>query len=338
MSRREKTILAVSWLILVLIFLHGTIGGRWLALSPFRSKVCIRLDDVQDHWMWEGQVLLMDYCISKRVGMTLGVVSGTIGDDPRIVDRVQYGVNLGLFEVALHGWRNENYSRMDYAQQLDLIQRGKGRLENIFPGTTIVTFIPPTMEFNNDTIRACEDAGFRFISANIRNYSPESDSSVRQFPETVETAEYDARSEGSAWIPHSAASIIESIKNSLEEYSYAVVTIHAQQLYEWIGNSPVGVNGDLFSNIARVVDWIAENLSPTQIRRLGDTSLFGIGIPPILYSAVGLVVAGIAVFFYRRRRTDPRLASRSVSATTMPKSGIRSEYDAIALSQWLGAA
>ena len=163
MSARERIVLAISWSLIIIVFLFSVVGGRWSPFSLFRVKVSIRLDDVQDHWMWQGQALLMDYCISQRVGMTLGVVSGIIGEDQRVIDRIEYGVNLGIFEVALHGWMNENFSRMDYPHQLDLIQKGKHKLENVFPDTTVVTFIPPMNEFNNNTLKACKDAGLAFV-------------------------------------------------------------------------------------------------------------------------------------------------------------------------------
>lgn len=297
----EKALVAVSWFIIIIVFFYGAFGWRWLTLNPFRGKVCIRLDDVQDSWMWEGQTLLMDYFISKKAGMTLGVVSGMIGDDQRLLDRIQHGVNLGLFEVALHGWNNENMSKMDYQQQLDLLQRGRDRLGDIFQGTTIVTLIPPMNEFNDDTLSACEDSGFGFISASILTYSAGSESTVKQFHETVETADYRSGFEGSAWMPYSAERIIESIKDSLDKYSFAVVTIHPQQFYNWVDDSPVGLNAELFNDFMKVLDWIRENMSPMQIQQLDDSSPFEVSNPAVYY-AVGLLILGPVVLLYRRKR------------------------------------
>ncbi|UCD72773.1 MAG: polysaccharide deacetylase family protein [Candidatus Bathyarchaeota archaeon] len=303
MSAREKIILAISWSLIVIVFLFSVVGGRWSPFGLFRGKVCIRLDDVQDHWMWQGQILLMDYCISQRVGMTIGIVSGIIGEDQRVTDRIEYGVNLGIFEIALHGWLNENYSRMDYPQQLDLIQRGKNKLENVFPDTTVVTFIPPMNEFNDDTLRACKEAGIQFISGTAIPQFPKSEGTLKHFPETVQTADYYSGGIGSNWIPFSSERIIEDIEDSLEKYSFAVVTLHPQQFYTWIDGSPEVIDTELFNDLVRVIDWIKNNTSPVLIRQLGSPSRFGVDSRTVVYITVGLLLIAGTVIIYRRKKS-----------------------------------
>lgn len=235
--------------------------------------------------------------------MTLGVVSGRIGEDQRVADRIEYGVNLGIFEIALHGWLNENYSRMDYPQQLDLIRRGKNKLESVFPDTTVVTFVPPMNEFNNDTLRACKEAGIQIISSTSIHQFPRSEGTLKHFPETVQTADYYRSGTGSNWIPFSSEKIIEDIKDSLEKYSFAVVTLHPQQFYTWIDGSPKVVNTELFSDLVRVIDWIKNNTSPVLIRQLGSPSRFGVDSMTIIYFTVGLLLIVGTVMIYRRRRS-----------------------------------
>lgn len=236
--------------------------------------------------------------------MTLGVVSGLIGEDQRVTNRIEYGVNLGIFEVALHGWLNENFSRMDYPHQLDLIQRGKNKLESVFPDTTVVTFIPPMNEFNNNTLKACKDAGIQFISGTVLPHFPESGNTLKHFPETVQTADYYSSGTGSNWTPFSSEGIIESIKDSLEKYSFAVVTLHPQQFYTWADGSPEVIDTELFNDLVRVIDWIKNNSSPVQIRQLDNPSRFGIESNTVIYFTVGLLLIAGTVIIYRRRKTN----------------------------------
>ena len=236
--------------------------------------------------------------------MTLGVVSGLIGEDQRVTDRIEYGINLGIFEIALHGWLNENYSRMDYSQQMDLIQRGKNKLENVFSDTTVVTFIPPMNEFNNDTLRACKEVGIQYISATAIPHFPKSNGTLKHFPETVQTADYYSSGTGSNWIPFSSERIIEDIKDSIEKYSFAVVTLHPQQFYTWIDGSPEVIDTELFKELVEVIDWIKNNTSPVLIQQLGSPSRFGIDNITIVYITVGFLLTAGTAIIYRRRKVS----------------------------------
>jgi peptidoglycan/xylan/chitin deacetylase (PgdA/CDA1 family) len=55
------------------------------------------------------------------------------GNDPSIVNRVSEGYKNGLFELALHGWDQINYTKLDKDEQrislLNANEKCKGCLE-----------------------------------------------------------------------------------------------------------------------------------------------------------------------------------------------------------------
>jgi len=300
---RDEILAICVWAIIAVLSLSLLSGGFWAGLNPFGGKVCIRLDDIQDTWLRDGQIHLMEYCIANKIKITLGVIPSYIGYDQEVIHLIQDGADEGLFEIALHGWTNEDFSKLNYDQQLDLILRGRNKLEDVFSDPEIVTFIPPMNLFNDDTLRVCEDTGFQYFSASIRTDTPNWKSTVKHLPRTVETSNFIyGEDEKPCWIQLSAEMIIQSIKDSLNKYWFAILTVHPQQFYNWVNGSPSEFNTESFGKFAKVLDWAGRNAPPMQIKELGSLGLFGIRNYPALYGIIGVLSFGITIVFYFRSK------------------------------------
>lgn len=80
---------------------------------------------------------------------------------PRSVHMVQ---EMG-HEIGCHGYdHREYYDTLPYREQLSFLKRSKRTIEEI-SGTRIVSFRAPALRINKDTVRALEDAGFRYDSS-----------------------------------------------------------------------------------------------------------------------------------------------------------------------------
>src|SRR3954453_1342519 len=71
--------------------------------------VIFRMDDVQDYWIEQGQIVPMDLFLNKNQSLTLGLLMDSIGNESKIYDKIKEGFNKGLFELALEGWNQTDY-------------------------------------------------------------------------------------------------------------------------------------------------------------------------------------------------------------------------------------
>jgi len=106
-------------------------------------------------------------------------------DNPAVTAFLRDYVQRSGSEIALHGLthrtnRFSNPARRDYSEfqrlplpeQQEMIETGAAILEQAF-GTRPVTFIPPWNRLDENTVQACQEAGFRTISAGAYTAVPE---------------------------------------------------------------------------------------------------------------------------------------------------------------------
>lgn len=116
---------------------------------------------------------------ANGVPLTVGVVPNYegkrwLGDDPARLAMLRGAVAEGRAEPALHGLTHEALSRQGSASsefaglpreaQRDRLREGKRRLDE-WLGAEVVTFIPPWNTYDEGTLTALAEAGFRVVSA-----------------------------------------------------------------------------------------------------------------------------------------------------------------------------
>lgn len=200
-----------------------------------KPKVAIRLDDVQDYWLNKVQAEVLKHFLVSKVKISLGVIPGSFGNDSLVLSVVRQGVDSGLFEVAVHGWKHENFSELSYTEQLGLISKAVASLKTTFPSTEVVTFIPPFDLINNDTVRAAEEAGIKVVSSKLENEPYFRKDRLKHLPRTVETASI----RESRWVMRPIEDVQEQTKYSITRYGYAVLMIHIQQFAMYNGERMV---------------------------------------------------------------------------------------------------
>jgi peptidoglycan/xylan/chitin deacetylase (PgdA/CDA1 family) len=157
-------------LIAFAIFAHTIILGLnyspSYAYSPCNC-VIFAMDDIADHGGVKVQLATMDYFISKNLPFTASIIARDLANanssNLDVFHKVEEGVNKGLFEIAIHGYRHVNHSLLTREEQLNDFSKAKGKLEYLF-GKSADIFIPPFNDFNLYTIEALSDLNITLFS------------------------------------------------------------------------------------------------------------------------------------------------------------------------------
>jgi hypothetical protein len=219
--------------------------------------VIFRIDDIQDYWINQGQIKVMDLFISKNQSFSLGLIMNGIGNDSEIIDKVKEGYKKGLFELALHGWNHENFSKLNEQNQQLLLQNANKKMETLF-GKASNIFIPPFDAFDNGTLQAMSKLGipifssFKYYENNTNNghdifvadgktYNNNSiNNTIYHIPGTIGYKEY----LNNSWFKTPLGVINNTVFSNIEKYGYAVILLHPQDF----------MKVDEKGNISNVVD------------------------------------------------------------------------------------
>jgi peptidoglycan/xylan/chitin deacetylase (PgdA/CDA1 family) len=217
-----------------------------------------RLDDIQDYWINDTQILLMNIFVDKGLSLSVGLIMHITGNDSSIVNRVSEGYKKGLIELAIHGWDHINYTHFDKVEQKISLLKANEKMQRLF-GNTSDVFIPPFNEFNNDTIGAMAEVQLKVLSSSlyeeerfdqgknifmVKETSNNNDTSlssssstsfnssanklqlnkIYHLPETVEFQAF----QNHTWIRIPVHEILKDIFESINKYGYAVITLHPQ--------------------------------------------------------------------------------------------------------------
>jgi hypothetical protein len=164
---------SITIVILLSIFAHATILGSIstpsYAYSPC-SCVIFVMDDVNDSTYRKVQIATMDYFLDRNLPFTAGIIVSLFGNSSNldVFHKLEEGVDRGLFEIAIHGYRHVNHAALTKEEQLNDVSFAKGKLEYLF-GKRADIFIPPGSEFNLHTIEAMADLNITLFSSSQRS-------------------------------------------------------------------------------------------------------------------------------------------------------------------------
>ena len=116
--------------------------------TPFSSCNCIsfRLDDIQDYWLAETQIEIIDMFAEKKIPLTVGIIGSHIGEDSRITDILKENIEEGNIEVANHSWNNDVLENLDENVQEEFILNTNKHIFKVF-GVNPTSFIPPENKY-----------------------------------------------------------------------------------------------------------------------------------------------------------------------------------------------
>lgn len=126
--------------------------------------VIFRMDDVQDNFIDVAQTAAMNLFITKNQSLALGLIMHDIGRDAKVVGKVGEGIQLGLFELALHGWQHVDYSTLAESVQKATLNDANEKMGRLY-GNKSNIFIPPYGTFNYSTLKAMRELGIKVLSA-----------------------------------------------------------------------------------------------------------------------------------------------------------------------------
>ncbi len=191
--------------------------------------VAFRMDDIQDYWISNSQIAIIEMFSKHDIPLSTGVIIDTFGEDSTIVDVVKNGINNGDLEIVNHFISEQPLTDFN-AEQLDKMLKESTRQFKEKLSVTPTAFIPPQNIISKDTMPLLRVNGFTVISSmdqiDTPPYSLENESLYR-FPQGATTGEYDESLGSFVGLPYKVT--FANTLKSLEDYGFAVVTLHPQE-------------------------------------------------------------------------------------------------------------
>ena len=206
--------------------------------NPLENCKCVafRLDDIQDFFLTDIQMEIVNTFQQNDIDLTIGVIANNIGRDLEITQFVTTLTDNPNIEFANHGYDHEDFSQFGSVGQEMLLLRANDKLSEMF-GVVPTVFIPPLNAYNADTISALKAQGFTHFSSELDFATPPfplSDQVLYHFPETAFTG--DLNDQRTRFVGKSADFTFSQIQSSISEYGYAVVTLHPQEFALYYNN------------------------------------------------------------------------------------------------------
>jgi len=200
------------------------------ASSDSCGCVAFRLDDVQDYWLDDVQIKVMDTFMQNNASLTIGIIGNYFGHDSKLVNHVKSIVDSNTdVEIANHGWNHEDFTKFSRTEQSSLMKLTNDKMAMIF-GLTPDVFIPPYEMINNDTMIAFYENKFRYISSNVTMDKPihvTKNNVSPHIPSTAYTGLLNA--DDTLWLGENHKQTLVRIIESIQKYGYAVVEMHPQE-------------------------------------------------------------------------------------------------------------
>ena len=223
--------------------------------------VAFRFDDVQNYWLNDIQIQVIDVFLQKNIPLTVGIIGIDFGDDPKISEFIQE--NSDKLEIANHGFQHEDFTIFTKDQQIDLMRQTNEILSNVI-GVSPKVFIPPLNNFDENTISAMKENEMTHLSSSIvRGDSPPfplENAELYRFPETATTGDFDNDLDRIVGLENSVT--FDHIQDSLDNYGFAVVSMHPQEFSVFRGGIYANeINSNQIEELELLIDRIhAEGL------------------------------------------------------------------------------
>lgn len=208
---------------------HNQITG--VGHSDLESCNCVafRLDDIQDFFLADVQIELIETFQKNDVDLTIGVIANKIGKDIDLTDFISSISDEPKIEFANHGWNHDDFAQFDTVGQEMLILRSNNKIVDLF-GVEPTVFIPPFNSYDDETVSALLSLGFTHFSSELDFAMPPfplSGQALYHFPETAFTGELNE--DRTQFVGLSADTTFSQVTKSISEHGFAVITLHPQE-------------------------------------------------------------------------------------------------------------
>ena len=248
-------------------------------VQPKNPCPCIvfRLDDIQQFYLDDVQIQVMDLFQQKNASLSVGVIGYDFHLDTKLVSYLKNNFKSGhaSIEMANHGWKHEDFSSLGLSQQVLLMNKTNQELIKTL-GKRPHVFITPFNLYNNDTLKAIKQTKMSVISAGIwdnakfvtaqRNIVANKDLFGLYHVPAMTDFQIDVGNE-THWTSIPKDKIIASIDSHISKYGYDVVLLHPQ-------NFAVFVNGQ-YANTAdkKYLDELASIIDYAKSKHIKITTL-----------------------------------------------------------------
>ena len=232
-SKQSATAIASLAVAILLVGLAGTAKNA-SALSIGCNCVVFRLDDIQDSWIRDVQLVTLDTFLSTSTKVSPGIIMNAYGADDEIVKKMDQGKNSGLFELALHGWNHVDYGRLSLADQKSTLADANAKLNAIHEQKSNI-FITPYNSMNQNTLTAAKENELKIISADLvadgsppflpKTFPQANVNTVKSLPMTVDFID---RSRLPGPNGKNIALLADQIDASIANRGWAIMMLHPQ--------------------------------------------------------------------------------------------------------------
>ena len=234
-----KILISLSVAFLLLPFSESFGQDQEVSQSLITTCNCVafRLDDIQDYYLNQAQMRVIETFENRSASLTIGVIGNYIGEDAVLKEFLNEKLQSDSFslDVANHGWNHEDFSLSGLQEQSQLLSdSNKEILKEL--GVRPSVFIAPFNRFNEDTLTAMAASGLQTISANateqyppfVRNVTSSAGATaIFHFPAAAKTGDLNA--DDTHWLGSSHAETMAEVNSSIGKYGYAVVMMHPQE-------------------------------------------------------------------------------------------------------------
>jgi len=192
--------------------------------------VAFRLDDIQNYWLNDVQIAVMDVFRETQNPLTIGVIAKGIDSDKKIQSYIDSRLNSKPeLELANHSWDNTPYTDLSFEEQNNMLQKSNDKIKEVFSASPKV-FIPPQNAYNENTLKVLKLNKYTHYSSEF-DFSvppfPLKDEEIYHFPGGAETGHLNKEVKLFEGLP--SQETMKGIKSSLSKYGFAVVVMHPQE-------------------------------------------------------------------------------------------------------------
>ncbi|HEX5457066.1 MAG TPA: polysaccharide deacetylase family protein, partial [Candidatus Nitrosotalea sp.] len=242
---------------------------------PTCNCVAFRLDNVQDYWLDNVQIKVINSFVGKDTEITVGVIGKAFGSDSMILDYLKSKTQTGNIDIAINGWSFEDFTTFSENQQSQLLQQSKVKMSSLL-GINPSVFIPPYGKTNDDTFYAMSNDSISVISGSSILKIPQNlTEKIHSYPTNVFAGVLSQNTNQSML----NEKILSSIQDNIQNNGYAIVAISFQDYAQ--DNGTVKINTpdtEKIQNLQSLIDNIQDKgYQITTINNIPD--LFKIPAP-----------------------------------------------------------
>ncbi|HZS74917.1 MAG TPA: polysaccharide deacetylase family protein, partial [Candidatus Nitrosotalea sp.] len=228
--------------------------------------IVFRLDDIQEFYLSNVQMQIMDLFQQKNASLSIGVIGHNLALDTKLTSYLKNNLKPGhaQLEIDNHSWMHNDFSLLSLSQQVSSMNKTNQELNKLF-GKTPNVFITPYNVYDNDTLKAVKQLKMNVISSGIW----EEDKFVTDRGHLVANKDFlglyhvpsmtdfqvDIGNE-SHWTSIPKDKVIASVDSHISKYGYDVLLLHPENFAVVVnGNYANTVDKNYLNELASIIDY-----------------------------------------------------------------------------------